>query len=89
MSNVHHDIEKSDRAILRRIADAAQTLAREQAQLADVTSSSDLAYRAQKVATQATVLETLREVALATGCAARAGDLIVEAFAGNDENLYS
>lgn len=85
---VHQSIEKSDLAILRNIASAAQTLEIMQTRLANAQSPSDLAYSAQAVATQSTVVETLREVSLATGCAARNGDLIVEAFAGDSSNLW-
>ena len=86
--NVHHSIEKSDLAILRKIAYESQILNFERHRLEGTNSPSDIAHAAQKVSTQATIVETLREVALATGCAQRNGDLIVEAFAGDDSNLW-
>lgn len=82
-------LEKSDRAILRQIANAAQFLEQARKELAAAGGNvGTIAYRAQRVAERAATLETLYEVALTTGCAVRNENALVAALDGNDDDLY-
>lgn len=90
-------LERSDRALLRRLAFEAQAVAATQRQLASATTQREdslssnadfVASYAQRVAEAAMRFETVRELVLATGAAARNSELVVAALEGNDEPLY-
>lgn len=81
-------LDRSDRTILRKLADAAQELTAGRARLADTTDPHMIGAYAQRVATSAEKLETIREITAATGAARRNMALAEAALEGNDDDLY-
>ena len=79
---------RSDRVILRKLAYAAQDLAAERARLADATEPNMISAYARGVSAAAEKLETIRDIAAATGAAHRNMALAEAALAGNDDDLY-
>lgn len=81
-------LERSDRTILRKLADAAQELTAERLRLEDTTDPHMIGAYAQRVANAAEKLETIRELAAATGTARRNMALAEAALEGNNDDLY-
>lgn len=81
-------LERSDRAILRQLAYAAQAVTATREKLNATTDTDFVASYAARVAEAAAKFETILEVVRATGVAHRQPERIAEAATGDDSNLY-
>ena len=87
--NAEQALARSDRAILRQLAYAAQGVTAARAKLNNNTDATFVAAYAARVAEAAAKFDTILEVVRATGVATRQPELLVgEAAAGDDSNLY-
>lgn len=81
-------LDRSDRSILRKLAFAVQELTADRARLDGITDPHMLGAHAQRVFVTAEKVETIREIAAATGAAHRNAALAAAALTGNDDDLY-
>ena len=86
--NAEQALARSDRAILRQLAYAAQAVTATRAKLNANTDTDFVAAYAARVAEAAAKFDTILEIVRATGVAYREPERIAEAAAGNDANLY-